>query len=492
MPKRVTASASAGPLSTKDSIQNFMARVGLGTDNMMSGTIYTPNFTSRNRFMIESIYRSSWIAGQAVDAIAIDMTREGVTVKGAIEPTDIEKLEREMTALRVWKGLLDVAKWARLYGGAVGFLMVDGQRSETPLRLDTVSKGQFKGVLPLDRWMLQPLFDEWVTDYGPDYGKPKFYTTIRDNMGMRSMKIHYSRVVRLEGVELPYYQRNAENGWGQSVIERLIDRLIAYDSTTQGTAQLVFKAHLRVLAVKGLRDIIATGGKALEGLTSSVDMIRKFQSNEGLTLIDSEDTLEAQSYTFSGLDAVLAQFGEQISGATGIPLVRLFGQSPAGLSATGESDIRNYYDNVSQQQEQELRNPVTTIYELGYRSTFGRAPPDDFAIDFNSLWQQSDTERATTGTAVTTAITGAFDSGIVGRDVALRELRQASAVTGMWSNITDEMIAEAEEEPPPGAGGLVDPLTGLPLNAPPGAPGAAPDDTGGTTTDPADPTNNDA
>ncbi|MDR0067321.1 DUF1073 domain-containing protein, partial [Acinetobacter sp. 11520] len=85
---------------------------------------------------------------------------------------------------------------------------------------------------------------------------------------------------------------------------------------------------------------------------------RQWQSNEGLTLMDADDTYEAHQYNFSGLDNILLQFGQQISGATGIPLVRLFGQSPAGLNATGESDLANYYDNINQQQEGRLRTPL--------------------------------------------------------------------------------------------------------------------------------------
>ena len=150
-------------------------------------------------------------------------------------------------------------------------------------------------------------------------------------------------------------QRIAENGWGQSVLERLWDRLIAFDSVTQGAAQLVYKAHLRTYAVEGLREIIGIGGKALDGLVKQIEMIRMYQSNEGMTLMDSKDKFEAHQYSFSGLSDMMLQFGQQISGALGIPLTRLFGQSPAGLNSTGESDIRMYYDNVKQEQERRLR-----------------------------------------------------------------------------------------------------------------------------------------
>src|SRR6185437_7701108 len=153
--------------------------------------------------------------------------------------------------------------------------------------------------------------------------------------------------IRIDGQDLPYFQRWAENLWGQSVLERLFDRLLAFDSTTQGTAQLVYKAHLRTYKVENLREIIAMGGPALDGLQKQIEFIRSTQTNEGMTLMDTKDEFEAHSYTFSGLDNVLLQFAQQCSGALDIPMVRLFGQSPAGLNATGESDLRTYYDGIN-------------------------------------------------------------------------------------------------------------------------------------------------
>ncbi|MFP3739941.1 anti-CBASS protein Acb1 family protein, partial [Burkholderia sp. SIMBA_019] len=113
----------------------------------------------------------------------------------------------------------------------------------------------------------------------------------------------------------------------------------------------------------------------MEALVKNVDFIRRYQSNEGLTLIDAADELETDTYQFSGLDSVRRQFGQQLSGALGIPLVRLFGQSPAGLNSTGESDPRTYYDNTKQQQERKLRAPVTRLYDVVVRSALGKPPP---------------------------------------------------------------------------------------------------------------------
>lgn len=453
------AKASApNTAQTGDSYQNFAARVGMGTQNQNSASQYGFSPISRNRVQLEFAYRSSWLAGQAVDTYADDMTREGVELTGELPPDEMERIQKASAGLRIWKALGDTIKWGRLYGGAIAVLMIDGQKTETPLRLDTIEKGQFKGLLVLDRWVIQPSLNDLVTELGPNMGKPKFYDVIADANGLAKMKIHYSRVVRVEGVDLPYWQRISENGWGQSVLERLWDRLIPFDSITQGAAQLVYKAHLRTYKVKDLRQLISMGGKAMEALTNQLEMIRTYQTNEGLTLMDSEDEFEAHSYTFSGLSDMMLQFGQQISGAIGIPLVRLFGQSPAGLSSTGESDIRNYYDNIKQRQESDLRTGVGLIYNVLHRSVLGQEPSESFDFEFSPLWQMSDKEKSEIAASVTTAVVGASDAGLIDRSTALKELRQSSHVTGIFSNVTDEDIKEAESEPPP----MASEITGLP------------------------------
>lgn len=454
---------------TKDSFQNFAARVGLGTGNQHDQSVYGFNFLSRDRLKLEAMYRSSWVVGQVVDVVADDMTRKGVKLNGLSDPKESEKIDQEMDRLQVWGRLNKTIKWSRLYGGAIAVMMIDGQNVSTPLNLNTIGKDQFKGLLVLDRWMIQPTLQDLVTELGPDYGTPRYYDVITDSVGLCNQKVHYSRVIRMDGVELPYNQSIAENLWGQSVIERLEDRLTIFDSATLGAGQLVYKAHLRTYKVKGLRSLIAAGGQLYEALVKQVNMIRQWQSNEGLTLMDADDTYEAHQYNFSGLDNILLQFGQQISGATGIPLVRLFGQSPAGLNATGESDLANYYDNINQQQEGRLRTPLQILYAVLHMSVLGKPLPDSFSFKFASLWQLDDEKKANVAKGVTDAVLAAEEGGLIKRSTALKELRQSSEVTGVFSHITDEEIKDADgEDPPPPGEGVDDEETNKSDNTEPG------------------------
>lgn len=436
---------------TADSFENLQAKLGLGTDNISSGGSYGFNPITRLRTMLEWIHRGSWIGGLAIDIPADDMTRAGVELRGELDPQDIEAIEEDAVQLGIWEALNDSIKWSRLYGGCIGVYLIDGQKTETPLRIETVGKDQFRGILVLDRWMVEPSMQDLVTTLGPDLGKPKFYNVIADAPALPRMKIHHTRCFRMDGMRAPYWQRLTENLWGISEIERLYDRMVAFDSATTGAAQLVYKAYLRTMKIEGLREVAAEGGQLENQLMKYMNLVRRFQSIEGMTLIDAKDEFgeHGAAQSFSGLSDALQQFGQQIAGALQIPLVRLFGQSPGGLNSSGDSDLRTYYDGIKQRQERTLRVPVTTTYRMLAQSR-GIELPEGFKIEFRNLWQLSDNEKAEIAGKVVDAVDKAKEGGLITQKVALKELRQSSHITGVFTNISDEEIDAAEDELLPG------------------------------------------
>lgn len=443
------ASVQDSKFRTSDSFQNFLANMGIGTDNLTTGSTYGFNPITRVRTLLEWIHRGSWIGGVAVDLVADDMTRAGIELKGQLDPDHIEQINERAITLGIWNSINEVVKWSRLYGGCLGVYMVEGQDPKTPLRIQTVRKGMFRGILPLDRWMVEPDLTNLVTEPGPYVGMPKYYTVVATAPAMVNTRIHYTRCFRMIGVKVPYWQALIENLWGLSIIERLYDRMVAFDSATTGAAQLVYRSYLRTYKVQDLREVVAAGGDALRGLVQTIDMMRRFQSNEGITLVDKNDEFEVHTNSaFAGLSDALVQFGQQLAGALQIPLVRLFGMSPSGFNATGDSDIRMYYDGIRQQQESVLRVPVTDIYRMIAQS-LGIELPEGFGIGFNPLWQMTDKEKADVASSITTTIQTAEESGLVRKETALQELRQQARITGIWSNITDEEIEESQQEGPP-------------------------------------------
>ncbi len=439
-----------------DGFDNFVSRLGLNNDNALSAGTYEFNLVTRNRIKLEAAYRGSWVVGAVIDSIPEDMTRAGIKVTTNEDKSDIKDLYSAISRLQIPQQLCALGKWGRLYGGAIGVIQIAGQRLDTPLNLDSIAQGQFQGIVVYDRWQLNPVMQN-VIDSGPEMGLPSFYQIVNNptqldpdaKTATGQITVHHSRCIRSIGILLPYFQAITEMMWGESVLERLWDRLISFDNATMSSASLIDRANLRTVQIDGLREIIAAGGEAKEGLLAQFEMMRSMQVNEGITLLDKNDLFSSTAYSFAGLSDMMLQFGQQLSGASNIPLVRLFGQAPAGLGDTGDSVMRSYYDNINARQEAELRNPWEVILKVLWRSVYGKPAPKDLMFSFVPLFQVSATEKAAIAKSNTETIAGAVDSGLISRPAAMKDLRDLSGDSGLFANITDEEITEAEEEPPP-------------------------------------------
>lgn len=72
-------------------------------------------------------------------------------------------------------------------------------------------------------------------------------------------------------------------------------------------------------------------------------------------ILDAEEKYEKASTNISGIPELLDRFMLALSAVSGIPTSLLFGRSAAGLNATGDNDVRNFYDMVKQEQENKLK-----------------------------------------------------------------------------------------------------------------------------------------
>jgi uncharacterized protein len=444
--------------TTRDSFQNFNLGLGIGTNNASSGNTYGFNPITRVRTELEWMYRGTWLAGAAVDVIADDMTREGVEITGKLTPDDISAIEEMATTLRIWDRIGETIKWSRLYGGCIAVLLIDGQDYSKPFRIETVGPGQFKGLLVLDRWMVSPSLEDLVTEAGPNLGMPKFYTVDGMAPALRGQKIHYSRCLRLTGVDLPYWQAVSENLWGMSVLERPFPIISQFDAATAGVSQLVQKAYLRYFKVDSYRKIMGGegGAPAMKGLIEMVRQMRLLASNEGISIIDAkDDMITAQVAAFTGIGETILQLAQQISGDLQIPLVRLLGQSPSGLNSSGDSELKTYYGGIGQRQ-QHIKVAVTIIYRCIAQSLRLNVAKG-FGVTFRPLWQMDEPQKADVAAKDTSTVMEVHSTGLISDQTALRELQHSSKKTGRWKSITDEEIEAASDEVAPKGEDLDDP-----------------------------------
>ena len=430
-----------------DAFSNVLARLGAGTPNLLEGTEYSLQRMSRDFNTLNALYRESWIVRRIIDVIPADMLKNWITITSGLDP-DVEKrlsltLRRTQLIDKLKRGM----QWGRLYGGALGVMLVkhQGYDLSQPLQLDWIMPGDFAGLLIFDRWNGVNPSSELIEDISdPDYGFPKYYT-VTDPAGGGSVKIHHSRVIRFTGNTLPFWEEIAEMQWGASVIESIFDELRKRDNVSWNIAQLTFMANIRVLKMQDLGQLLAaTDNESQAELLRTLEAQNMLLNNMGMQVMDAADGLETHQYTFGGLSDCYQQFIMDISGAAEIPVTRLFGRSPSGLNATGESDLQNYYDMIAEKQESYLRPILNKVLPPFIISTLGSLP-DDFDFEFDPVAEPTDKERADLAKCGTDNVVAAYNAGLISQRCALKELKQQSERTGVWTNITDEDIERASD-----------------------------------------------
>lgn len=440
---------SAPKTKVADSFENQLARLGMSTPNLMATTNYPLTRLSRDYNLMNSLYRNSWIAKKVINVIPEDMTKNWFSITAELTPeqTDrIVKLERKtLIREKITEGLF----WGRLYGGAGAVILLDGHEDilDEPLRARDILPNSFKGLMVLDRWSGIFPGTEIIEDISdPEFGLPAYYE-IRDVASERVMqKIHHSRVIRFTGRKLPFWEELAEMHWGASELEHVFDELVKRDNTSWNIASLVFQCNLLVNKVEGFDQLLSMQDAQMQQNFYAVKTAQnQMRNNNGMMIIGKEDELNSLSYTFSGINDIYQSFMMDIAGAAEIPVTKLFGRSPAGMNATGEGDLQNYYDMVAQQQETILKTKIHKLYPIMFMSEFG-AVPKDFGIKFNPIRTPSDEQIADLVGKKVGAIKDAYTNNLITQRCAVSELHELSFTTNMFTSITDEDIEKANDE----------------------------------------------
>lgn len=435
MTKRNVKSVDAALAMTRqpvgDGLENVVAGLGTDRDKRSYSVWADPRILTRQE--LENMYRGSWLAKKIVNAVADDMTREWlhVTFDGEELGTTIEQAEKRFALKRKTNEAL---KWSRLYGGAVIIIGTRDRNLAKPLDVKNVRKGDLRYLHVVDRWRLSSAGSLNRDLESPNFGMPDSYV-----LAESTVQVHHTRVLRFNGEKLPYFAWLRNAMWDDSVLQHVMDSLMNCDTTTQAIATMMFESNVDVVKSEGLADVLAQkDGEAK--LTKRFQVAALLKSFNRMLLLDGTESYEKKQNSFANLDKVIQQFMIDVSGAADIPMTRLFGTSATGMNATGDNDVRNYYDMVSAKQEAELRPQLEYLYEVLVRSELGHMP-EDFRFDFNPLWQISETEQATVEKTRAERDQVYLNAGVVTEALVARELKER----GTYRNMTDKDIELVEE-----------------------------------------------
>lgn len=450
-------------VAVMDAFSNPLFHLGFGSQSPLEATEYPLTRMTGNYALLNSLYRDNWVVQDVVGLMVDDMLREWYKLRGSISPEYLEELDRVERQTQLRSRINQGLCWGRLYGGAAGLILIRGQEGmlDQPLEMESIMPGSFAGLLILDRWCGITPDMGLVTNIGdPDFGLPEYYM-MNNAEGRLVAKVHHSRIIRFTGRELPYLEKIAELYWGESEVEALYKDVVAHDNVSANMAALTFRANINTMEVQNLEQLFSLGSTEQQRRFWNVMQAQSvMMSNFGFQLVNKGDQMKNTQYTFTGLQDVYESMCLNLCGASHYPMTKLFGRSPSGMNATGESDLQNYYDYVGSQREAKLRPVLERLLPVMAMSAWG-AVPDDWRIDFPPLWTPTAKEISEIAKVKAESVVSVFQAGLMEADTAQRELKKLEEETGLFGCLTEEEIARSRGKTYQDVTALRDPLAGL-------------------------------
>ena len=379
-----------------DSLRSFVTGLGTSKDKGASASYY---YQPLGPDELNAMHRGDWLAQKVIDIIPNDMTREWRNWQ-AKQP-QIEKIEAvEKAPLINLQVKVNLAlKMARLHGGSVIYIGIKGAADlSEPLDPRSVGKGDLAYLHVLSRFELT--CGETVTDVTSEfYGQPSYYEVAGAN-GV-PVQIHPSRVVRFVGAPVLDRRSVGNDPWGDSVLQAVYDAVRNAGSAQGHIAALIPEAKVDIIHMPGLGEFTKTeAGRAK--LTARFTYANTMKSMLNAVLLDGTggagkdaggEKWEQKQISFAQLPELLQSYLSIASAAADIPATRMLSQSPKGLNATGDSDMRNHYDNCTARQGTELSPVLNRLDEVIIRSALGARPAAVY-YEWAPLWGLTEKEQA--------------------------------------------------------------------------------------------------
>lgn len=368
-----------------DTLKNLVSGVGTAKDKSSHWRhVYRP----LSQDEIEAAYAGDWLARKIVDIPPHDMTREWRTW----ETDNAEALYAAEKQFQIKSKVKRALVLRRLHGGSA-ILIGDGAFDPSqPLDPDQLPQGGLKYVHVFSQFELTP--SDVIRDIeNPAYGLPEFFSIRAENARSSKLdKIHRSRFVIMIGQESPPGLVARTWGWGQPLYQSILDAVNHVNTTAANAAALTEEAKVDVIQMDDLGTYLNTPD-GTKRLVERFSMANTLKSMINTLVLGKGEKFERNSISFTGLTDLMRTHAEFVSGAADIPMTRLFGTSPAGMNATGESDIRNYYDKIRSEQTTSLQDDIEPLDRVLIQHVLGRRPPD-VVYSWAPLWQLSQGEQA--------------------------------------------------------------------------------------------------
>ncbi len=383
-----------------------------GWGNLLSGFGRKNSKRANNEFsssgdlidqtLADAYDQDGWVA-RITDAVPEDMTRQWLSFLPADKENEADAeaanaVADTLKALDAPSKFKQALAYSRLFGGSLMIVgIMDGQKLDKPVRKNLDNR-ELSYLRVVDRTDVELYSSVWDEDpRSPRYGQvEKYRVNLHTGKNTKAYTdIHHTRAVPFFGRPVPHKASNTleDRYWGKNIIRPLWNSLSDFGITESALGELLQESNIGKYTIDGLSDMLAREGGEKEVLTR-MEIMNASKSILNSVLLDTGEKYEEISKTFAGIAEVIDRLMMFLSGKSGIPVTRLFGRSPAGQNATGEGDMKNYYDMVRSEQQSKLMPPVRLLKDivLGTRGSL----PEQVMVELNPLVQPSQKEKTET------------------------------------------------------------------------------------------------
>jgi phage-related protein (TIGR01555 family) len=373
----------------KDGWANLFSAIGKrGRDKTEGNFFRSPSYDFFDDNMLTELYTYDGLAARIVNRIADDMTRTWITVKNDKEG----KIQEELKRLEAHTIINRAIKWTRLYRGCIIVILFEGDVSA----LDTPAPLTIKGISGL-RIYSAPRVHITTADIVDDPKSPYFDEVevfpVRKRNGA-IMNVHASRCLVFKGLPVPDYDQILDfqyRYWGLPALVPIYERISNYGVVEKGICSIMQEAVVGKYTMSNLASLLAQNdNESLQLIYDRIDIIDTCKSAINAVLLGEGESYERDAVNFSGVEGIVDRMMMNLSAVSEYPVTILFGRSPAGQNATGESDFQSYYDKVSSDQDTWLFPPLKKL--IDYIAVYTKV--SDPKIEFNPLKEANEEQQA--------------------------------------------------------------------------------------------------
>lgn len=352
--------------------------------------------------VLSMFYEGNGLFSKIIDTPAEEAVKHGFTLADVTDQTVLDFCYNALDELDWEETAMTAIKWARLFGGSIAVMLInDGRGIDEPLDWSNIQS--IDDIRVYDRSLITPDYSSMFS-YDPQdpfrtrgsrLGMPEYYTVF-SRYG--NFTVHDSRCLVFKNGVLP---ENCTNSvyqlWGMPEYVRIHRAIRDAELAHASGPKMLDKSVQAIYKMKNLAMELATE----EGEDRVLKRLQVIDTARGMLnsiAIDAEgEDYDFKSFQLAGVADVIDAACNYLSALTSIPQTTLFGRSPAGMNATGKSDMENFYNYVQRIQKRMLRGNLRYLLSVLFQAGMATGEISEIPninINFNPLWSMSDNEQA--------------------------------------------------------------------------------------------------